>query len=163
MKVVRMGRGLYIKANRKRTNKFFNIVLIQIFGFDEGRAPARPFTGAGRRSMCSTPRVFRPYARTGVSQNSESFLIHCGWSMLGKQVLVWKCLQEFRRFCSCKCLFANARPDPPFKYLSNRSARGLWGNATYVTRSQGLNLLVWIDFPALCSLKRFRRSLVEPT
>jgi hypothetical protein len=65
-----------------------------------------------------------------------------GWPVLAKQGWVRRWFQEFCSLCVSRCLFANARPDPHFKYLSNSSARCLSARATYAIRSQGLNLLV---------------------
>src|SRR6266852_2607392 len=58
--------------------------------------------------------------------------------------------------------FANARPEWDLRYFSNSSARYLSGKAQYQTNSQGLNLAVWMDLPALCSGSRRFKSAVAP-
>jgi hypothetical protein len=46
-------------------------------------------------------------------------------------------------------LFANARPDPDFKYLSNSMALSWFEKAAYATNFQGLNFDVCGDRPSL--------------
>jgi hypothetical protein len=61
---------------------------------------------------------------------------------LAKQGRFGRLRQEFRSFCIGKCLVANARPDPLFRYFSNFSARCFSGSAMYASNSHGLNLFV---------------------
>jgi hypothetical protein len=58
--------------------------------------------------------------------------------------------------------FANARPECDFRYFSNSSALYLSGKAQYQINSQGLNLEVCADLPALWSEIRRFRSAVAP-
>jgi len=62
-----------------------------------------------------------------------------------------------------KRFFANARPEWDLRYFSNASALYLSGNAQYQINSQGLNLAVCVDLPALCSGIRRFKSAVAPT
>jgi hypothetical protein len=62
-----------------------------------------------------------------------------------------------------KRFFANARPEWDLRYFSNSSALYLSGKAQYQTNSQGLNLAVCVDLPALCSGSRRFKSAVAPT
>jgi hypothetical protein len=58
--------------------------------------------------------------------------------------------------------FANARPEWDLRCFSNSSAAYLSGKAQYQINSQGLNLAVWVDLPALCSGIRRFKSAVAP-
>ena len=57
---------------------------------------------------------------------------------------------------------AKALPECDFKYFSKASALYLSGKAQYQTNSQGLNLAVCVDLPALCSGSRRFKSAVAP-
>ena len=59
--------------------------------------------------------------------------------------------------------FANARPDPDFRYFSNAIARCSSLNATWVLIRQGPYFEVWGTAPALCFANRARKSSVIPT
>jgi hypothetical protein len=50
---------------------------------------------------------------------------------------------------SQKCFFANALPDPDFKYLSNSKALLWLEKAIYAINFQGLYFAVWVDRPSL--------------
>jgi len=66
-------------------------------------------------------------------------------------------------FTGQKCLFANACPDPDFRYLSNSFAISRLRNAKYALILQGLYLLVYLHLPELCAASLFLRSSVCPT
>lgn len=61
-----------------------------------------------------------------------------------------------------KCLFANAWPEPDFRYFSNDSALRSLTNRKATTICQGAYLTVYGEWPELCSLKRFCKSVVIP-
>jgi hypothetical protein len=78
-------------------------------------------------------------------------------------------MREGRRLDSKKRLYAcqiwrsaNARPEPDFKYFSNRTAAFSFWNAKYATNNQGANLEVCRDRPALWLASRALRSVVTP-
>jgi len=59
-------------------------------------------------------------------------------------------------------LFAKARPEPDFRYFSNRIALSSSVKEREVISFQGRNLAVWGDWPALWDASLFSRSEVEP-
>jgi len=61
-----------------------------------------------------------------------------------------------------KCRFANACPDPLFRYFSKCWACSMDSNATYNLSFQGTNFDVCGHLPALWSATRWRRSAVCP-
>ncbi len=61
-----------------------------------------------------------------------------------------------------KCLFANARPEPDFRYCSKAAALPLSSNRTTATILHGRNVAVCADPPELWFSKRLLRSSVMP-
>jgi hypothetical protein len=62
-----------------------------------------------------------------------------------------------------KCLFANAWPEPDFRYFSKAWAFRLFSKQIATTIRQGRNFAVCGDLPALWFFKRRFRSVVSPT
>ena len=53
-----------------------------------------------------------------------------------------------------KCRFANARPEPDFKYFSKRTAACWLGNSIMTTSDHGRNRTVCPHLPSLCHPRR---------
>ncbi len=64
---------------------------------------------------------------------------------------------------SAKCRFANARPEPVFRYRSNRPAVLASANSSTTTTDHGRCWTVTPDGPELCQASRRVTSLVRPT
>jgi hypothetical protein len=65
-----------------------------------------------------------------------------------------------RSYRKCRC--ANATPDPDFKYRSKATARLSSPNSMTTSMDHGRYLAVWIQLPALCSMRRVATSAVRP-
>ena len=61
-----------------------------------------------------------------------------------------------------KCRFANARPEPDFKYCSNFTARSRVANSTAATNFHGRPDAVCGDMPALCAAILSSTFAVKP-
>jgi hypothetical protein len=66
------------------------------------------------------------------------------------------------RHSDVKCRRAKARPEPDFRYRSNRRAGASAGNSTTTSSDHGLWLTVCPDGPWLCHSTRFSTLLVTP-
>ena len=62
-----------------------------------------------------------------------------------------------------KWRFVKARPEPDFRYFSNRTASLSLGNSSATTRDHGRCMTVWPVRLRLCHSTRSRTSLVIPT
>ena len=85
-----------------------------------------------------------------------------------KPMLRWINLSEIRATADGpnsyqKCLFANAWPDPDFRYFSKAWAFRLSSKRIATTIRQGWNFAVCGDLPTLWFFKRRFRSVVSPT
>jgi len=62
-----------------------------------------------------------------------------------------------------KCRFANARPDPDFRYCSKLTASRSLANFIVTMSDHGRFESVWPDGPWLCHSSRLSTSFVMPT
>lgn len=62
-----------------------------------------------------------------------------------------------------KCRFANARPEPDFRYFSKTAALDSDANSMEATSPHGLRAAVCWDPPLLWVTSRLRTSEVRPT
>jgi hypothetical protein len=70
-----------------------------------------------------------------------------------------------RHGCNCgytKCRFANARPEPVFRYFSKAIALVSLVNSITATKRHGRSVAVCRDPPVLCVSKRLATSEVSP-
>ena len=61
-----------------------------------------------------------------------------------------------------KCFFANARPEPDFKYFSNAIALDSLLNSSDTTRFHGRSSRVYVELPALCTAILAATSVDRP-